>query len=89
MLVFFSEGNVALLRSEEIQFMIRPSNRKLYKDLIDKNQDLESIKHAIVYGGRGLFIKKCMVDLFGKNASAYVYWILTGEGGKQGGCFSS
>ena len=70
---FFSEGNVTLLQNEEIQFMIRlPSNRKLYKDLIDKNQDLESIKHAIVYGGRGLFIKKCMVDLFGKNAFAYV-----------------
>ncbi len=75
---FYSESNIKALQgpdpdATEMQFMVRlPSNRTLYKELIEKSEDLESIKYATVYGKRGLFIKRHRINLFGKIAFAYV-----------------
>jgi transposase len=75
---FYSESNIKALQgpdpdTTQVQFMVRlPSNRTLYKELMDKSEDLESIKYATVYGKRGLFIKWHKIDLFGKIAFAYI-----------------
>jgi len=70
---FYSEGNIRAVQKEEMPFMIRlPSNRVLYKELVEESRDLERLKHAIVYGERGLFVKKHRIHLFGEKAYAYV-----------------
>ena len=50
-----------------------PSTRVIYKQLIEEEMPkIESVKNAIRYGKRGLFIKQREIDLFGRNAFAYV-----------------
>lgn len=61
---FYSESNIKALQgpdldTTQVQFMVRlPANRTLYKELMEKSEDLESIKYATVYGKRGLFISR-------------------------------
>lgn len=71
---FFSEGNIRSLQTDKADFLIRlPSLRRLYKELIRKEcNDIESIKYAIKYGKRGLFVKGIGVSLFDKKAFAYI-----------------
>ena len=70
---FYSEGNIRAMQESGIPFMVRmPSNRVLHKELVKESGDLESMKHAVIYGERGLFVKKHKIDLFGKETLAYV-----------------
>lgn len=70
---FYSEDNIKALQEKEITFLVRlPAGRVLYKELIGKSGDIESIKYAMPYGERGLFVKKQRIRLFGKTAFAYV-----------------
>lgn len=70
---FYSEGNIRAMQEKGIPFMVRmPSNRVLYKELIKESSDLESMKHAVIYGERGLFVEKHKISLFGKETFAYV-----------------
>ncbi|PKP59854.1 MAG: hypothetical protein CVT89_00770 [Candidatus Altiarchaeales archaeon HGW-Altiarchaeales-2] len=70
---FYSEDNIKALYEIEMPFMVRlPSNRKIYKDIVNKSGDIENVKYVVEYGKRGLFIKKHEVYLFGKPAFAYV-----------------
>jgi len=71
---FFSEDNVKGLYSEKIDFLTRlPSSRKIYKDLVRQEVgNLESFNNAVRYGERALFIKQKKIDLFEKNAYAFI-----------------
>jgi transposase len=61
--------------------MVRlPSGRNLYKDLVNKTKDLESVKYAVKYGKRGLFVKKQEIILFDKKAFAYIVLDLERKG---------
>jgi transposase len=71
---FFSEDNIKELYTEEIDFLTRlPSSRKLYKNLIRQEvPNIETLKNAVRYGKRGLFIKQKKIELFGKEAYAHI-----------------
>lgn len=71
---YFSEENILDMYKEEINFITRlPSNRTLYKNLMEKEvADLEKKKYAVRYGKRGMFVKEKVVNLFGKMAFAYI-----------------
>lgn len=71
---FFSEDNIQDLYEAEIDFLTRlPSSRKIYKDLIKAEAgDIELFDNAVRYGERALFIKQKRIDLFGRNAYAYI-----------------
>lgn len=71
---FFSEDNVKDLYEAEIDFLTRlPSSRKIYKDLIKaETGDIERFDNAVRYGERALFIKQKRIDLFGRDAYAYI-----------------
>ncbi len=71
---FFSEPNIKEMYEHKIQFLIRmPSIRNLYKDLIRTEVDgLESVKNAVKYGKRVLFVKQKKIELFGNKAYAYL-----------------
>jgi len=76
---FFSEDNIKEMYANKLQFLTRlPSGRVIYKELIRNDiKDLESPRHAVKYGMRGLFIKQKEMDLFGKKA--YVHIVLDPE----------
>jgi transposase len=71
---YFSENNIRNLYKQNIDFLSRlPASRREYKRLIrHKTTDLESIKYATKFGNRGLFIKREIIDLYGKKAYAYI-----------------
>jgi len=71
---FFSEENIRGLYSGNINFLTRlPSTRVLYKDLIrEEARGLERINNAVRYGKRVLFIKEREINLYGRDAYAYV-----------------
>jgi transposase len=70
---YYSETNLKLLFKAEIAFMIRmPSNRIIYKEIIDGNLDIESPEHAVIYDKRGLFVKEQEVEVHGYKAYAYL-----------------
>lgn len=71
---FFSEENIRGLYGKKINFLTRlPSSRRIYKDLINKEaRSLERFECAVRYGKRALFIKEKLIDLYGKEAYAYV-----------------
>jgi transposase len=71
---YFSEDNIKALQDAEIDFLTRlPSIRCLYKELINNHaRFLENPKNITRYGERGLFIKQVQVNLFGKDAYAYL-----------------
>ncbi len=73
---FSSEANIKHLRENKIDFLMRlPSGRVLYKDTITKHgAGLESLKNAVQYGKRSLFVKAHKIDLYGKEG--YIYTIL-------------
>lgn len=78
---FFSEDNIRSLQGDEIPFIVRlPSGKNLYKDLVNKAEDLESMKYAVRYGKRALFVKKQKIDLFNKKAFAYIVLDLERKG---------
>lgn len=56
---FYSNENIKYLIKERINFLIRvPKNRKLYKNLLTKINNIETKQNAFIYGKRVLFIKK-------------------------------
>ncbi|MDR1733047.1 MAG: transposase [Synergistaceae bacterium] len=70
---YYSEANIRALYSEKISFLTRlPANRKLYNNLIATHTDIESVKNAVIYGGRALYVKKVEVDLYENKGFAYV-----------------
>lgn len=71
---FFSEDNIKRLFAEKIDFLTRlPSNRTLYSELVGQEMtDIESIKNAVRYGERVLFVKQKRVNLFGNEAYAHI-----------------
>ena len=71
---FFSEDNIKELYTENIDFLTRlPSSRKLYKNLVKEEvSNIESVKNAVRYGKRGLFIKQKKIELFEKKAYAHI-----------------
>jgi putative cell wall-binding protein len=54
-----------------------PSNRILYKELINKyeTKEIEKAENRVIYGKRVLFIKKVKVNLF-QNNIGYAYIVL-------------
>lgn len=71
---FFSEENVREMYGKNINFLSRlTSTRLIYKQLVKNNTgDLETYKHVVKYGKRGLFIKTQEIDLFGRKGFAYI-----------------
>ena len=71
---YYSEDNITKLYKEKISFLTRlPSNRKLYKKLIDKHgKSLETNGEIVVYGNRTLYIKEVEVELFEHRGYAYL-----------------
>jgi transposase len=70
----FSEENIRELYEKRIDFLTRlPSSRKIYKRLIKEGaRTLESFENAVRYGKRALFITHKAIDLYGKEAYAYI-----------------
>jgi transposase len=71
---YYSEGNIRQMQEDEIPFLVRMvSNRKLYKDLVKEYAyDLEDAVNMVRYRDRILYIKRVTIDLFGKEAYAYI-----------------
>jgi len=71
---FFSEDNILELYEQEINFLTRlPSLRTIYKELIlSEVKNIEKYENAVRYGKRALFIKQKRINLFGKDAFAYI-----------------
>jgi len=71
---YYSEDNIKALYEGKVSFLTRmPSGRVIYKSLIKENHaGIESKENAVVYGERGLFIRKVKIDLYGHPAFAYV-----------------
>ena len=71
---FFSDNNLCQMYENKLDFIIRlPSNRKLYKRLIEQHgRELERRENIVAYGERGLFVKEVEVDLLGHRAFAYL-----------------
>jgi hypothetical protein len=71
---YYSETNVNGLYRNNISFLTRlPSNRTLYKNLIDEHSgDLECTENLVLYEKRALYIKHVRVDLFSNAGHAYV-----------------
>ena len=71
---FFSEDNILELYEQEINFLTRlPSLRTIYKELIlSEVKNIERYENALQYGKRALFIKQKRINLFGKDAFAYI-----------------
>jgi len=71
---FFSEDNILELYNQEINFLTRlPSMRTIYKELIiSETKNIERYENAVQYGKRALFIKQKRINLFGKDAFAYI-----------------
>ena len=71
---FFSEDNILELYEQKINFLTRlPSMRTIYKELIiSEAKNIERYENAVQYGKRALFIKQKKINLFGKDAFAYI-----------------
>jgi len=70
---FYSKNNIESLQEKKISFVVRlPAGTVLYRELIDKSGDIENMKYALIYGKRGLFVKKHKINLFGKKSFAYL-----------------
>src|SRR3989338_4035013 len=71
---FFSESNILELYNQDINFLTRlPSIRTIYRELINSEvKDIERYGNAVKYGKRALFIKQKKINLFGKDAFAYI-----------------
>jgi transposase len=70
---YFSETNLKMLFDSKISFLIRmPSNRNIYKKIIEENSDIENPKYAIKYEKRALFVKENEIELCGNKAFAYL-----------------
>ena len=71
---FFSEENINERYNHNIEFLTRlPSLRIIYKQLIEKDlYDIESIRYAVRYGKRGMFVKQKEISLFGRKAYAHI-----------------
>lgn len=71
---FFSENNILELYKNEMNFLIRlPSQRILYKELVMNHaKNIEAPANIVRNEKRGLFVKQVEVNLFGKNAFAYL-----------------
>lgn len=71
---FFSEDNIKEMYVNNIDFLTRlPSLRIIYKEMINNEiDDLESLKYAVKYGKRAMFVKQKEIELFGKKAYAHI-----------------
>lgn len=76
---FFSEENITEMYANKLHFLTRlPAGRIIYKELIRTEiKDLESPRHAVKYGMRGLCVKQKKMEIFGKKA--YVHIVLDPE----------
>jgi hypothetical protein len=70
---YFSESNIRTLNTAEIPFVIRlKCNNTLYKSLTQIGaESIINGNNLINYKDRALFIKKDMVDLYGRNVYAF------------------
>ena len=63
---YYSEANLKLLFDAGISFLVRmPSNRVVYKNIVDQNLDIENARFVVVFGERGLFVKEVEVVVCG------------------------
>jgi transposase len=71
---YCSQSNIKMLYQQQIDFLTRlPASRKIYKDLLKEyGPNLEDIQNVVVYGERGMFVKKVKIDLYGQEAFAYL-----------------
>ena len=78
---FFSENNIKEMYERNIPFLTRmPSTRVIYKQLIEEEMPkIESVKNAIRYGKRGLFIKQREIDLFRKKCLLLMLFLIPRE----------
>jgi transposase len=76
---FCSEENIKLLRTEQIDFLMRlPAGRSVYKDMIRQYAaKLEIPSNAVRYGKRTLFIARHEAQLYG--TAVQVYMILDAQ----------
>jgi hypothetical protein len=80
---YFSEDNLSALFGAGIDFLIRvPLDRVICVDLIAKSVDIESSCFAVVFNGRGLFVKRCEVMFCGRRVFCIWFWILSGGVGR-------
>jgi hypothetical protein len=71
---YYSEKNVKALFKVKVNFLTRmPSNRNIYRDLVNQyGGSLEKAENLVVYGDRVLFVRCVPVDLFGNQGYAYI-----------------
>lgn len=71
---YFSEKNIKELQSRHISFVMRMiPNRRMYKELVKAHAvDLEDAKYLVKYRERFVYIKRIVIDLFGKDGYAYI-----------------
>jgi len=71
---YYSNDNVDALYADEIAFASRVgTNRKLFKDLVDKHaKSLRQAKYMVTFGNRVVYIRRFSVDLHGHVGYAYL-----------------
>ncbi|MCL2153600.1 MAG: transposase [Oscillospiraceae bacterium] len=71
---YFSEPNVRDMYENGIHFVTRLApNRKIFKDVtVRRLHDISSAKYAIRHGGRLVYMKKEMIDVYGYEGYAYI-----------------
>ena len=70
---YFSQENLGMLFGAGISFLIRmPSNRSAYKSIVSECPDIESMRHAVKYNKRGLFVKERRIEIYDREAFAYL-----------------
>jgi hypothetical protein len=70
---YCSKKNIETLFEQEISFLIRLPNHSLSKDLIKQHGgDVFSIKYALRYGNRLIFMKRIPIRLYEHDGFAYV-----------------
>jgi len=70
---FYSNENIHYLINEKIDFMIRvPRNRKIFSELLEETNGIESITNATVYGKRAIFIVEKEIEIENKKIFAYI-----------------
>jgi transposase len=76
---YFSATNIKELYAKKIDFLTRiPASRNVYKALLEKESaDIDSVKYAVRYGHRGLFVKRCEIEY--EDEKAYAYLVLDPE----------
>ncbi|MDY0289506.1 MAG: transposase [Sphaerochaeta sp.] len=71
---YYSEGNVGALYADKIGFVSRVgTNRKLFKDLVEKHtKSLPQAKYVVPFGNRVVYMRRFPVDPHGHKGYAYL-----------------